>query len=86
MVESLPCMQLAGAVGKKNQTDPETGITTEQPAKKPETLEDKTNSSVQVSICCIACSILCVCTIPGLVFAVPAYIAATTVRNYMNTL
>ena len=61
------------------------GVVTTQPTETvndPSSLEKMIEDEVSVSGCCVACSVICVCTLPLLLLAIPALILGILVRNY----
>ena len=61
------------------------GVVTTQPTEtvnEPPSLEKMIEDEVSVSGCCVACSVICICTLPLLLVAIPALILAILVRIY----
>ena len=73
----------------KEETDGELeGVVTTQPTEtvnEPPSPEEMIEGEVFVSGCCVACSIICICSLPLLMVAIPALILGILVRiNYLE--
>ena len=71
------------AAAKAEEGDGGVAVTTQPQKKEPEGIREKTKANVEVSWMAVVCSVICLCTLPALLCALPAAVVATVVRSCM---